>query len=330
MNTMQIVLLGATFIIVFGAALGAMLITRPNVLQRRLNAITPAVVGLGESATTAAGVGGTMADGRPQWMETIAKASAHVAKLSLPTEGWDKSALRTRFMNAGWRSTSAVAVYFAAKTVLALGFPLIALLMLGSLPSAMSHSLALVAVLLMLLATLGYYLPNGVLARRIDRRQQDIFENLPDALDLMTVCVEAGLGVDAAMLRVADEIHVKSQVLSDEFSLVLLELRAGSSREKALRNLAMRTGVPDVETLVAMLVQAERFGTSVGSSLRVYTDMLRTKRRHLAEERAAKIALKLLFPLMFFIFPALLMVLLGPAVIQIYRVMLPTVSGIGG
>jgi tight adherence protein C len=326
MNTMQIVLLGATFVIVFGAAFGAMLITRPNVLQRRLDAIAPGMAGRIEPTTGAGQGGGTTADGRPQWMETIAKASAHVAKLSLPTEGWDKSALRTRFMNAGWRSPSAAAIYFAAKTVLALGLPLIALLMLSSL----SHSLALVAVLLMMLATLGYYLPNVALARRIDRRQQEIFESLPDALDLMTVCVEAGLGVDAAMLRVADEIHVKSLVLSDEFSLVLLELRAGSSREKALRNLAMRTGVSDVETLVAMLVQAERFGTSVGSALRVYTDMLRTKRRHLAEERAAKIALKLLFPLMFFIFPALLMVLLGPAVIQIYRVMLPTVSGIGG
>ncbi|WP_297352947.1 type II secretion system F family protein [Paraburkholderia sp.] len=330
MNTMQIVLLGATFVIVFGAAFGAMLITRPNVLQRRLDAIAPGMAGRIEPTTGAGQGGGTTADGRPQWMETIAKASAHVAKLSLPTEGWDKSALRTRFMNAGWRSPSAAAIYFAAKTVLALGLPLIALLMLSSLPSSLSHSLALVAVLLMMLATLGYYLPNVALARRIDRRQQEIFESLPDALDLMTVCVEAGLGVDAAMLRVAEEIHVKSLVLSDEFSLVLLELRAGSSREKALRNLAMRTGVSDVETLVAMLVQAERFGTSVGSALRVYTDMLRTKRRHLAEERAAKIALKLLFPLMFFIFPALLMVLLGPAVIQIYRVMLPTVSGIGG
>jgi tight adherence protein C len=321
MNTMQIVLLGATFIIVFSAALGVMLITRPNVLQRRLDAIAPGTAGRGGSATT---------DGPSQWMETIVKASAHVAKLSLPTEGWDKSALRTRFMNAGWRSTSAAGIYFAAKTALALGLPLIALMMLGSLPSKISHSLAMIAMLLMLLATLGYYLPNAVLARQVDRRQQEIFENLPDSLDLMTVCVEAGLGVDAAMLRVADEIHVKSQVLSDEFSLVLLELRAGSSREKALRNLAMRTGVSDVETLVAMLVQAERFGTSVGTALRVHTDMLRTKRRHLAEERAAKVALKLLFPLMFFIFPALLIVLLGPAVIQIYRVMLPTVSGMGG
>ena len=330
MNTMQIVLLGATFIIVFGAALGVMLITRPNVLQRRLDAIAPGVIGRGVSATNAGSAGSATGDGRPQWMETIAKASAHVAKLSLPTEGWDKSALRTRFMNAGWRGASAPAIYFAAKTVLALGLPLIALLMLGSLPSNVPHSLALVAALLMLLATLGYYVPNAVLTRRIDRRQQDIFESLPDALDLMTVCVEAGLGVDAAILRVADEIHVKSQVLSDEFSLVLLELRAGSSRSKALRNLAMRTGVDDVETLVAMLIQAERFGTSVGAALRVHTDMLRTKRRHLAEERAAKVALKLLFPLMFFIFPALLIVLLGPAVIQIYRVMLPTVSGMGG
>jgi tight adherence protein C len=313
--------------------LGAMIITRPNVLQRRLDAIAPGATTPASgimNAGTAGNTRGASTDERPQWIETIAKASAHVAKLSLPTEGWDKSVLRTRFMNAGWRGASAPAIYFAAKTVLALAVPSVALLMLGSLPSAVSQSLALVAVLLMVLATLGYYLPNGMLARQIDRRQQDIFENLPDALDLMTVCVEAGLGVDAAMLRVSDEIHVKSQVLSDEFSLVLLELRAGASREKALRNLAMRTGVADVETLVAMLIQAERFGTSVGTALRVHTDMLRTKRRHLAEERAAKVALKLLFPLMFFIFPALLIVLLGPAVIQICRVMMPTVSAMGG
>ena len=180
---------------------------------------------------------------------------------------------------------------------------------------------------LLLSAAIGYYLPNIVLRNLIARRQREIFENFPDALDLMTVCVEAGLGMDAALARVATEIGLKSEVLSEELQLVTLELRAGSSKEKALRNLALRTGVEDVDALVAMLIQSERFGTSVADSLRVQSDMLRTKRRQRAEEQAAKIALKLLFPLIFFIFPSLLVVLMGPAFIQIYRVLLPTMGG---
>jgi tight adherence protein C len=180
---------------------------------------------------------------------------------------------------------------------------------------------------LLVAAAIGYYLPNIVLRRMIFVRQREIFETFPDALDLMTVCVESGLGIDAALSRVTDEMRHRSEVLSDELHLVTLELRAGGSKEKALRNLAMRTGVEDVDTLVAMLIQAERFGTSIADSLRVHADTLRTKRRFRAEEAAAKIALKLLFPLIFCIFPAMLLVLLGPAFIQIYRVLLPTMAG---
>jgi tight adherence protein C len=146
----------------------------------------------------------------------------------------------------------------------------------------------------------------------------------------MTVCVEAGLGLDAAMLRVTEEIGAKSPILKTELELLLLELRAGAGREKALRNLAARTGVEDIDTLTTMLIQADRFGTSIGDSLRVYTDSLRTKRRMKAEEQAAKIALKLLFPLIFFIFPTLIVVLVGPAAIQIYRQLLPTMTHISG
>jgi tight adherence protein C len=178
-------------------------------------------------------------------------------------------------------------------------------------------------------AAAGYYLPNFVLKKMIAHRQREIFESFPDALDLMTICVEAGLGMDAALARVAGEIGLKSRVLSEELNLVTLELRAGSVKDKALRGLATRTGVEDVDALVAMLIQAERFGTSIADSLRVQSEQLRTKRRQRAEEQAAKIALKLLFPLIFFIFPALLVVLMGPAFIQIYRVLLPTFSGAG-
>ncbi len=184
-------------------------------------------------------------------------------------------------------------------------------------------------LVLLVLAAVGYYLPNGVLSRQVRRRQQTIFEDFPDALDLLTVCVEAGLGMDAALTRVADEMHIKSQALSEELQLVLLEMRAGLSKEVALRNLALRTGVEDIDVLVAMLIQAERFGTSVGESLRVHSENLRLKRRLRAEETAGKIGVKLLFPLIFCIFPTLMLVLLGPAVIQVMRVLVPTLTAHG-
>jgi len=158
-------------------------------------------------------------------------------------------------------------------------------------------------------------------------RQREIFETFPDAADLMLVCVESGLGLDAALVKVTEEIRIKSLALAEELHLVNLEMRAGGSRDKALRNLALRTGVEEVNSFVTMLVQADRFGTSIGESLRVFSDELRTKRKLRAEELAAKIPLKLLFPLIFFIFPSLLLVLLGPAFIQVYRILLPTMAG---
>lgn len=260
-----------------------------------------------------------------KWTETIVKLSAPIAKLSLPDEGWENSALRIRFMNAGYRGTSPILLYFAVKTIMAVALPLT--LFLYSAIAGWNLETKTLLALLLGSATIGYYLPNYILARRIAHRQREIFENFPDATDLMLVCVEAGLGLDAAITRVAEEIRLKSLTLAEELHLVTLELRAGSSRERALRNLALRTGVAEVDTLVAMLIQADRFGTSMGDSLRVYADDLRTKRRLRAEETAAKIPLKLLFPLVFFIFPSLLLVLLGPAFIQVYRVLLPTLSG---
>jgi tight adherence protein C len=143
----------------------------------------------------------------------------------------------------------------------------------------------------------------------------------------MTVCVEAGLGTESALSRVADDIGLNSPALSDELRLVNLELRAGAEREQALRNLAIRTGVEEVGSFVTMMSQAERFGTSIAASLRVHSDMLRTRRHQRAEEAAAKIGLKLLFPLIFCIFPSLMIVLLGPAAIQITRVLLPMMGG---
>jgi tight adherence protein C len=219
-------------------------------------------------------------------------------------------------------------LFFASKTLLALVLPALTLLACAGQFNDMPRIYLLLFALCA--SAFGFYLPNGVLARLIERRRRALFEDLPDAVDLMTVCVEAGLGFDAALSRVTDEIGMRSKALHDEFELVLLELRAGSGRDKALRNLALRTGVEDIDTLTTMLIQADRFGTSIGDSLRVYTDNLRTKRRLRAEEKAAKIALKLLFPLIFFIFPTLIIVLLGPAALQTARILAPALHRISG
>lgn len=314
MTIIQLAFLGLLFVAVFGIVFLGIRLFVSNPVQIRLEAIVDRSPSAGPAAS-----------GPSPWIESIIKLTGPLAKLSLPTEGWENSMLRTRFMNAGLRHTSAPIIYFTAKTALAIGLPLLVFFFLQT--SNVKYGTNALLFWLLLAAAVGYYLPNLLLNNMISRRQREIFETFPDALDLMTVCVEAGLAMDAALARVAAEIGLKSRILSDELNLVTLELRAGSSKEKALRNLALRTGVEDVDALVAMLIQSERFGTSIAASLRVQSDQLRTKRRQRAEEQAAKIALKLLFPLIFFIFPSLLVVLMGPAFIQIYRVLLPTMAG---
>jgi tight adherence protein C len=229
-------------------------------------------------------------------------------------------------MNAGYRFPSAPVAFFAAKTLLALALPGLLVLYFGIFGGQEATPIALLSSFLAA-AMLGYFLPNAWLMWRIKNRQREIFESFPDALDLMTVCVEAGLALDAALSRVGEEMRLKSVTLAEELHLVSLEMRAGSSRERALRNLALRTGVEEIDSLVALLVQSDRFGTSVADSLRVHSDGLRTKRRLRAEEAAAKIAVKLLFPLIFCIFPALMLVLLGPSFITMARVLFPALTG---
>jgi len=310
MTGMQIVFVAVTFIAAASLALGVVFLFSASPVRRRVLEVA-----------------GTEPGGRTarEWIERVAEITKPFARLSLPEGNWAASPLRMQFINAGIRSDAAPVVFFAAKTLLAALLPAVTYFYLA-LSGAKLGTQGYMLVLLFT-GTLGYYLPHMVLRRLVFVRQREIFESFPDALDLLIVCVEAGLAIDAALNRVAEEMQHRSGALSEELHLVTLELRAGASKETALRNLALRTGVEDVNTLVAMLIQAERFGTSIADSLRVHADMLRTKRRQLAEEAAAKIALKLLFPLIFCIFPSLLLVLLGPAFIQIYRVLLPTMSG---
>lgn len=315
MNTIQIIYLTLIFVTVFVVALviQTQLTTRP--LQARLQLLKEGIH-VGEAALEASE--------ESAWVRRVIELASPIAKLSLPSEGWEQSQLRIHFMNAGYRSGSAPVLFFVAKTLLTFTFP--GLLILYTVIDGTNLSPHIFLFLLVGLAALGYFLPNALLARRIAYRKREIFENFPDAIDLITVCVEAGLGLDAALARVGEEMHMKSPILGEELHLLNLELRAGSSRERALRNLALRTGVEEIDTLVAMLVQSDRFGTSVADSLRVHADSLRTKRRLRAEEAAAKIGVKLLFPLIFFIFPSMLLVLLGPAFISVHRILLPTLG----
>lgn len=304
MTSSQLIFLFVVLCVVTGLAWLGLVLFAPLALRDRLRRF----LGNAEQSQLDAAGG---------WVERVASAAKPLTKLSVPEEGWEKSSLRTRFMNAGWRNPSALSLYFASKTALALVLPALVV------PLTIVHSKALLGwrmmALLLTAAAIGYYLPNMILERIVQRRRREIFETIPDALDLLTVCVEAGLSLERALVKVANEIHIKSAVLAQELQLVLMEMRAGFSKEKALRNFALRSGVEDVDTLVAMLIQSERFGTSVGDALRVHSDSLRHKRRIVAEECAARIGLKLLFPLIFCIFPMLLMVLLGPAMIQISR-----------
>lgn len=312
MNTQQIIYLSLIFLAASGAVFGLTRLLEPRLARARLKLMAEG------PAVGQPGSGGV-------WQEKIAKLARPLAKLAMPQTGWETSGLRTRFINAGLRHPAAPALYFATKAMLAFAIPVLFMIYAG-LRTVPLGSGAFMSCLL-LLAVVGYYLPNLVLSRIIAWRQRDLFEAFPDAMDLIIICVEAGLGLDAAIARAGEEMRLRSAALADELNLVGLELRAGASRQQALRNLALRTGVEEIASLVAMLVQADRFGTDIADSLRVHADTLRTRRRLRAEEAAAKIPLKLLFPLIFCIFPALLLVLLGPAFIRIITILMPAMNG---
>jgi tight adherence protein C len=181
-------------------------------------------------------------------------------------------------------------------------------------------------MLLVGIPALGFFLPRFALKRMIAQRQRRITLGLPDALDLTVICVEAGLALDQAMMRVGEDLNHAHPELSEEFHLVNLEMRAGKPRAEALRNLSARTGVNDIRALVATLVQTDRFGTSVAQALRAHSDSLRTERRQRAEEQAAKTTIKMVIPLVIFILPSIILVSLGPAIIQLIRTFAPEIA----
>lgn len=216
---------------------------------------------------------------------------------------------------AGFKRES-VSIFLGSKLFLAVALPATFLTMFALPQGKLTSSTSiLVAVAL---AISGYLLPTFWLSRRAENRKTEIFHSLPDVLDLLTVCVEAGLSLDAALIKTTDNFQHKSNPLIKEINTVILEIRAGKPRAEALKSLAERTMVDDIKSFVSMLIQTEKFGTSLGKTLRTYSDSLRMKRKQLAEERAAKTAVKMLIPLTFCVFPALLVVMLAPAFVKIY------------
>jgi len=274
-------------------------------------AFSPASAGQIEQRLAEIGGAEALPDSRYEKM--LIDSLKRIGKVA-PRSPSEMGKLQQRLVSAGYRSNEALIIFFGVRVALALGLFALLALPLVVRPNVF---MALGG------AAIGYMLPAFMLARWAKQRQHRIRLSLPDALDLTVVSVEAGLGLDQALQRVGVELASTHPELSDELRLIGLELRAGKARSEALHNLGARTGVDDVVSLVAMLVQTDKFGTSVAQSLRVHSATLRTKRRQRAEEAAAKTGVKMVFPLVFCIFPALWVVTLGPAVIKFIEVLLP-------
>jgi tight adherence protein C len=236
----------------------------------------------------------------------------------MPQTELEQSEMKIKLANAGFRSDSAVAVYLGIRFASFIGFLLLSLAIF--LPRYGLKADALKPIVL--ITGFGFYAPAIVLWFIRKKRQEEIFLSLPDALDLLVVCVESGLGLDAAMRKVCDEMKDHAKVICEEISLANFQLQMGRPRREVLHDLGVRTGVDDVRSLAAILIQADRFGSSIAQALRVQSDSMRTRRKQLAEEKAAKTAVQLIFPLVLFIFPGIFVVLVGPAAISIMNTMM--------
>ena len=254
----------------------------------------------------------TKPEEKPALKERIEQALDPLSK-AIPLSEGEQSRARRWLIQAGYREERHLTIYVGSRLACALAaFGLVVA------SSGFNSPVLLVSV-----TAFGFFLPRFVLKRIIANRQRRIKLGLPDALDLTVICVEAGLALDQAMMRVGQDLHHAHPELSDEFHMVNLEMRAGKPRAEALRNLVERTGVDDIRSLVGTLIQTDRFGTSVAQALRVHSDSLRTERRQRAEEQAAKTTIKMVLPLVLFVLPSILFVTLGPAVIQLVRTLMP-------
>jgi tight adherence protein C len=292
--TLALVTFLAIFLLV--TSIGLLIFYRETMLQRLASAISPDV--------------GSSKNKFTQWLEVYSKKSQSVIapfQKVLPRSPEEVSVIQKRLIRAGYRKDSYVNLFYASKVLVPISLAfLVTVTGLYDYGPFFVYALAL---------ALGFLAPDFWLGNRIKARQLNLRLGLPQALDLLVICIEAGLSIDQATIRVADELQISEPVISDELGLVNLEQRAGRPRSDAWRNMAERTDVDSVRAMVSVLIQADQFGTSVAKTLRVYSDTLRTQRRQQAEEQAAKTTVKLVFPLVLFIFPSLFVVALGPSAI---------------
>ena len=257
----------------------------------------------------------TLVENNP--MTIMAERVAEPINRIIPISAIEAVKIQKQLLQAGYRAPEAATAFRAIQVTLLLAIPSL----VATLCFVLNRSLSEFAVFAMIGAALGFYLPRYVLRKKIKGRQQRITWGLADAMDLMVVAVEAGLGLNAALNRVGEELKTLHPDMHSEIELVNLEIRVGRSREEALRNLAERTGVDDIRSFVALLVQADRYGSSIAKAVRVFAESLRTKRRQRAEQISQKAALKLLFPLTCFLFPVIILIVLGPPLMNLYDIL---------
>jgi len=315
-NIDVVTILALIFFTTVAVVLGvAFLFTRQSRIQQRLARLLP------DQPQPAAQPGNAEGLLREEQKGTVAKLTRPLHNIVAPKVGSTRKKMRLKLIRAGFRSELAFYNFVAAKIVLVLALPSIYITV------RFFYKLTPDAILVcILLAALGFFIPDFIVWANTQARQDRITRALPDALDLMVVCVESGYGLDMTFKRVGEEMRAISPDVSDEFSLTNMEIRAGRTRDESFKEMAIRTGVPEVHSLMTMLTQTSRFGTSLAKALRIHADAMRIKRRQLAEEQAAKTAVKLVFPLILFIFPSLLIVLAGPAFIRIYQALLPALA----
>lgn len=242
----------------------------------------------------------------------------------IPQSPKDVTVMQRRLIRAGMRNEGALKLLYGAKAVFGVALPVITAVVVSGSSAETGNKFAMILAA----GAVGFFGPNEYVRRMAVRRQREIARGLPNALDLLVVCVESGLGLDQAILQVSKELDHAHPEISEEFGLVNLELKAGKRRVEALRNLAERTGVDDLKKLVAVLIQADRFGTGVAQSLRAHADFMRVQARQVAEEKAAKLGVKLIFPIFFCILPSLFVVTVGPVAIKIIRELVPMMNNI--
>ncbi len=321
-NLTQFAILLVVFVAVVAACFSVIYLfsSKRNIVQERLQRTVTR-----SSASSQDGVFDDASSAPSEGSNLLHQVLDSFTRLSRPTDAKELGRLRASLRQAGFQGERAMVSYLAIKLMLCFGLGGMVLWYNTVQPQPLPYA----AFFTLLLMTLGLYLPNFWLHGRVTERKSKINKTLPDALDLIVTCVEAGLGLDAALNRVSQEIAPSAPILSQELAQAALEMRTGVSRGEAFRRLARRTGVEELHSLAAIIIQTEIFGTSVAKSLRIQAEGMRVRRTQLAEERAAIVGVKLTIPLILCILPSLFAVLMGPAVVKIFKVLLPSL-GAGG